>query len=572
MSEQRVLVELDVPVPMRDGVTLRANVYRPPEGRWPVLLTRLPYGKDLPLGSASLDPIQAVRRGYVVIVQDTRGRFASEGEWRPFELEADDGFDTVEWAARRPYADGQVGMFGVSYFGFTQWAAAIKQPPALKAIAPRITWSDALNGFAFRGGAMELGTPANWGLQMGFDQFAKQHRGNLPAIGAAFVGLTREMDALASDGYASLPLNEFGPLRRHPVLARFFEQVERPLDLEMLDPVTIKGKHDRVQVPSLNVGGWYDIFLADTITNFQAMRALGRPAKLLIGPWTHLDARMPVGELNFGFASQAGFINLQYDMDRLQLRWFDHWLKSVDTGMLAEPPIKIFVMGTNVWRDEQEWPLARAVPTPYYLHAGGALRVDPPSASVAPDRFVYDPADPVPTHGGALLMAPEYLTGPRDQRAIEARPDVLTYTTDVLERDMEVTGPVTVSLWACSSAPDTDFVARLVDVYPDGRAYNLTDGILRARYRRGFSNEVFLEPGVPERFDIDLWATSNVFRAGHRVRLQVTSSNFPRWDRNPNTGHRFGTDSLADLRTAEQTILHDADHPSHVLLPVVPTN
>jgi len=572
MSEQRVLVELDVPVPMRDGVTLRANVYRPPEGRWPVLLTRLPYGKDLPLGSASLDPIQAVRRGYVVIVQDTRGRFASEGEWRPFELEADDGFDTVEWAARRPYADGQVGMFGVSYFGFTQWAAAIKQPPALKAIAPRITWSDALNGFAFRGGAMELGTPANWGLQMGFDQFAKQHRGNLPAIGAAFVGLTREMDALASDGYASLPLNEFGPLRRHPVLARFFEQVERPLAPEMLDPVTIKGKHDRVQVPSLNVGGWYDIFLADTITNFQAMRALGRPAKLLIGPWTHLDARMPVGELNFGFASQAGFINLQYDMDRLQLRWFDHWLKSVDTGMLAEPPIKIFVMGTNVWRDEQEWPLARAVPTPYYLHAGGALRVDPPSASVAPDRFVYDPADPVPTHGGALLMAPEYLTGPRDQRAIEARPDVLTYTTDVLERDMEVTGPVTVSLWACSSAPDTDFVARLVDVYPDGRAYNLTDGILRARYRRGFSNEVFLEPGVPERFDIDLWATSNVFRAGHRVRLQVTSSNFPRWDRNPNTGHRFGTDSLADLRTAEQTILHDADHPSHVLLPVVPTN
>ncbi|MBV9132919.1 MAG: CocE/NonD family hydrolase, partial [Chloroflexi bacterium] len=183
MSEQRVLVELDVPVPMRDGVTLRANVYRPPEGQWPVLLTRLPYGKDLPLGSASLDPIQAVRRGYVVIVQDTRGRFASEGEWRPFELEADDGFDTVEWAARLPYADGQVGMFGVSYFGFTQWAAAIKQPPALKAIAPRITWSDALNGFAFRGGAMELGTPANWGLQMGFDQFAKQHRGNLPAIG-----------------------------------------------------------------------------------------------------------------------------------------------------------------------------------------------------------------------------------------------------------------------------------------------------------------------------------------------------------------------------------------------------
>jgi uncharacterized protein len=194
VTEQRVLVELDVPVPMRDGVTLRANVYRPPDGRWPVLLTRLPYGKDLPLGGAGLDTVQAARRGYVVIVQDTRGRFASEGEWRPFELEADDGFDTVEWAAGLPYADGQVGMFGVSYFGFTQWAAAIKQPPALKAIAPRITWSDPLNGFAFRGGALELGTQAHWGLQMGFDQFAKEHGGNLPAIGAAFVGLTRELD------------------------------------------------------------------------------------------------------------------------------------------------------------------------------------------------------------------------------------------------------------------------------------------------------------------------------------------------------------------------------------------
>jgi putative CocE/NonD family hydrolase len=570
VSEQRVLVELDVPVPMRDGVTLRANVFRPPEGRWPVLLTRLPYGKDLPLGYATLDPMQAVRRGYVVIVQDTRGRFASEGEWRPFELEADDGVDTIAWAAGLPYSDGQVGMFGVSYFGFTQWAAAVKQPPALKAIAPRITWADPLNGFAFRGGAMELGTLPNWGLQMGFDQLAKQHRGDPPAIGAAFVGLTRELDQLAVHGYSSLPLTEFGPLQRQPVLTRFFEQVARPMDREFLEPVTIAGKHERVQVPSLNVGGWYDIFLSDTIAHFQAMRAAGRPTKLLIGPWTHLDARMPVGELNFGFASQAGFINLQYDMDRLQLRWFDHWLKAIDTGMLAEPHIKIFVMGANVWRDEQEWPLARAVPTPYFLHAGGALGPQAPSGSSAPDRFVYDPSDPVPTHGGALLMSPEYLAGPRDQRSIEARDDVLTFTSEPLDQDLEVTGPIRVSLWACSSALDTDFVARLVDVYPDGRAYNLTDGILRARYRNGFSGEVFLEPGVPQRFDIDLWATSNVFRAGHRVRLQITSSNFPRWDRNPNTGHAFGTDGVADLRRAEQTILHDADHPSHVVLPLVP--
>jgi uncharacterized protein len=553
---------------MRDGVTLRANVYRPPEGHWPVLLTRLPYGKDLALGSATLDPIQAARRGYVVIVQDTRGRFASEGEWRPFETEAEDGVDTIAWAADLPYSDGQVGMFGVSYFGFTQWAAAINQPPALKAIAPRITWSDPLNGFGFRGGALELGTQAHWGLQMGFDQYGRQYRGDFAKLGAAFWSLAGEIDQLGTEGYASLPLSEFAPLRRHPVLPRFFEQVHKPLDRDFLEPVSISGKYDRVQVPALIVGGWYDIFLADAIAHFQGMRNAGQPTKLLIGPWTHSDSRSPVGDLNFGVASQAGFINLQYDIDRLQLRWFDHWLKGVDTGMLAEPPIKLFVMGANLWRDEQEWPLARAVPTPYYLHSGGALSTSLPG-SEPPDRYVYDPADPVPTHGGALLMAPEFLTGPRDQRAIEARADVLTYTTGVLEQDLEVTGPISVTLWACSSAVDTDFVARLVDVYPDGRAYNLTDGIIRARYRTGQHDEL-LEPGVPTRFVIDLWATSNVFRAGHRVRLQITSSNFPRWDRNPNTGHPLGSDSIADLRVAEQSVLHDAEHPSHVLLPLVP--
>jgi putative CocE/NonD family hydrolase len=569
VSEQRVTVDFDVEAPMRDGVRLRANVYRPTEGRWPVLLTRLPYGKDVSMGNVGLDPVQTARRGYVVVVQDTRGRFASEGEWRPFETEAEDGFDSVAWAAGLPSSDGQVGMFGVSYFGFTQWAAAVQQPPALKAMVPRITWSSAINGFGFRGGALELGTQALWGLQMGFDHYARQHRGDLSALGAAFYGLAREVDLLASVGYAALPLAEFEPLRRNPVLPRFFEQVRRPLDVDFLDPATIAGKHARVQVPSFNVGGWYDIFLADTIDNFQAMRQLGRPTKLLIGPWTHLESRMPVGELNFGFASAAGMINLQYDMDRLQVRWFDHWLKGLDTGIMAEPPIKLFVMGTNVWRDEQEWPLARAVPTAYYLRTGGQLSTQTPGAE-APDRYTYDPREPVPTHGGALLMAPEFLTGPRDQRSIEARADVLTYSTPALERDVEVTGPIRVQLWASSSAPDTDFVARLVDVYPDGRAYNLTDGILRARYRRGVDAEVLLEPNTPERYDIDLWATSNVFRAGHRIRLQVTSSNFPRWDRNPNTGHAFGTDTLDDVRVAQQTILHDADHPSHVVLPIVP--
>ena len=569
MSEQRVVVELDVPVPMRDGVTLRANVYRPPEGRWPVLLTRLPYGKDLPLGGAALDPVQAVRSGYAVVIQDTRGRLMSDGEWRPFEAEAEDGVDTIAWAADQPYSDGQVGMFGLSYFGFTQWSAAIHQPPALKAMVPGITWCDPFNGFAFRGGALELGTSAHWGLSMGFDGIVKnpQLRSDPRALGAAIVGLAREIDNLAPAGYASLPLREFAPLRRQAVLPGWFDRVERPMDPSLFEPVTIVGKHDRVLAPTFNMGGWFDIFLADTITNFNAMRQLGRPTKLLIGPWTHTNNRLPVGELNFGFGSQLAFLNLQTDFYRLQLRWFDHWLKGIDTGIMREAPIRLFVMGANVWRDEQEWPLARATTTPFYFHANGALSTEAPDAE-PPDTYTYDPRHPVPTHGGALLMAPEFANGPVDQRSIEARPDVLTYSTAPLEHDVEVTGPISVELWACSSAPDTDFVARLVDVYPDGRALCLTDGILRARYRDGL-NESLLEPGQPYRFSIDLWATSNVFKAGHRIRVQVTSSNFPRWDRNPNTGHAMGIDTEADLRTAQQTILHDREHPSHVLLPLV---
>ena len=259
------------------------------------------------------------------------------------------------------------------------------------------------------------------------------------------------------------------------------------------------------------------------------MRAQGTPTKLLIGPWTHGRYANPVGELSFGFGSQLGFIDLRTDLGSLQLRWFDHWLKGIDTGIMDEPPIKLFVMGANVWRDESAWPLARAVETPFFLREDGRLSPEPPGAE-SPDRYDYDPADPVPTLGGATLMTPEYPAGPYDQRPIEARPDVLVYRTAPLERDTEVTGPIRVWLWATSSAPDTDFVARLVDVYPDGRSINLTDGIARARYRdvsRGAAPSL-VEPGRPYEYDLDLWATSNVFRAGHRIGLQVTSSSFPR--------------------------------------------
>lgn len=583
---QQITVEFDVPARMRDGTILRANVYRPTgEGRWPVLLTRLPYGKDFPLGSAVMDPVQVARRGYTVIVQDTRGRFASEGEWDPMRYEALDGVDTIEWAAKLPYSDGNVGMYGASYFGFTQWSAAIHQPPALKAMIPFITWSDPLNGVFFRGGAFELGLLASWHLMMGMDVLVRRHRGepNRHDFYRAFSTLVKELDALGTQGYWSLPLKEFGPHKRSNVSPAFFEAVAAPMDREHAEPMTILGKHEHVEVPTFNIGGWYDIFLKDTIENFKFMREQGstpeaRQSKLLIGPWSHSSYTNPIGEMNFGLASDAAFINLQTDLMSLQLRWFNQFLKGKDTGILNEPPIKLFVMGANVWRDEQEWPLARAVETCYYLHSGGhantlngdgVLSIRMPEDEL-PDHYTYDPTNPVITHGGALLMSPEFPAGAFDQRPTEGREDVLVYSTPALEQDVEATGPIIVHLWAISSAPDTDFVARLVDVHPDGYAQNLTDGIIRARYRNFARDEEpsLIEPGKAYEYEIDLWATSNVFKKGHCIRLDVTSSCFPCWDRNPNTGHEFGADE--ETVVAHQTILHDAEHPSYVLLPVVP--
>ncbi len=583
---QQITVDFDVPAKMRDGVTLRANVYRPQgEGQWPVLLTRLPYGKDLPIGASVLEPTQVARRGYVVVVQDTRGRAASEGEWNPMRNEALDGVDTIAWAAKLPYSNGSVGMYGASYFGFTQWASAVLQPPALKAMVPFITWNDPFDGILFRGGAMELGISASWQLMMGLDELFRRFHGDPDPrhLGYALYGLVKDMDTLGTQGYWSLPLKEFAPIKRNNVGNAFFESVEYVMDREHAEPLTILGKHEHVTAPSLNAGGWYDIFLKDTIENFRIMRNQGstpeaRQSKLLIGPWTHGGVNNPIGELNFGFGASAALIDLKIDFVSLQVRWFDHFLKGVDTGMLNEAPIKLFVMGANVWRDEQEWPLARAVNTRYHLHSNGhantlhgdgVLSTEIPTSGSS-DAYTYDPANPVITRGGALLMTAEFPGGPYNQSETESREDVLVYSTPELTQDVEVTGPITVHLWATSSATDTDFVARLVDVYPNGYAQNLTDGIIRARYRNFPQGEKpsLIEPGKPYEYEIDLWATSNVFKQGHRIRLDVTSSNFPRWDRNPNTGHDFGADS--ELVVAQQTILHDAEHASYIVLPLVP--
>ena len=518
----QVAIDFDVPAKMRDGTILRANVYRPAgEGKWPVLLTRLPYGKDFPASSSVLDPTQVARRGYVVIVQDTRSRLTSGGdEWEAFLHEASDGVDTVEWASKLLYSDGNVGMYGISYFAFTQWAAAIQHPPALKALMPFMTWNDPLNGAVFRGGALELGA-AHWNLQMGVDVLTRRHRGDPQTLGRSIYMLAKEMDALATQGYWSLPLKEFGPLERNNIAPSFSELINRPMDrkLDLVESMSILGKHENVTIPTFNASGWYDIYLQGTIENFLTMRQHGstpeaRQSKLLIGPWSHAGVTNPIGDLNFGFGSSAAFIDLQIDFVSLQVRWFDHWLKGIDNGITREAPIKLFVMGANIWRDEQEWPLARAVETRYYLHSNGKantlngnghLSTEMPDAE-SPDQYAYDPSNPVITRGGAIMMSPEFRPGPIDQRPTESREDVLVYTTPVLEQDVEVTGSIIVHLWAASSAPDTDFVARLVDVHPDGYAQNLTDGIIRARYRNFTQGEAptLIEPGKAYEYQIDI--------------------------------------------------------------------
>ena len=573
-------VEFDAPATMCDGVVLRANIFRPgDDGAYPALVVRTSYGKNFATASPNLDAVRLARAGYIVVIQDVRGRFASDGDFSYMQAEAQDGYDTVEWASQLPGCTGSVGMAGQSYLGYAQWAAAALQPPHLKAIMPSVIGDDPRNGRFWRGGALELGSRTQWVLNsLALDQINRRYAGKPVAEKQQAVEtLAAEIDRMRAQGYWSLPLHDFAPFKK---LGLGLEMFTGALEDANYAALSARAAYGKILVPAYNIGGWYDIGLQGTLNNFSALRLAGstaeaRHGKVIIGPWSHVGLTNVVGDMDFGFRSAMGFIDLRTDMTGLIQRWFDYWLKGIDNGTAQESPVKIFVMGANVWRDEQEWPLARARYTPFYLHSagkanslhgGGALATAMPLSEAA-DHYVYDPQHPTPTWGGALLMPSLFGPGVKDQRPIEERHDVLVYTSAPLERDMEVTGPVTVTLWAASDAPDTDFVARLVDVHPDGFAQNLTDGIIRARYRNGETPEL-LQPNRPYEFTIDLWSTANVFRQGHRIRLDVTSANFPRWDRNPNTGHPFGAD--AETRPARQTILHDREHASHVLLPVIP--
>ncbi|HEV3101565.1 MAG TPA: CocE/NonD family hydrolase [Candidatus Dormibacteraeota bacterium] len=551
-----ITVDLDVPARMRDGTTLQANVYRPEgDGPWPTLLTRLPYGKDGQDVVRILDPIQAARRGFMVVIEDCRGRFASDGEWVPLRFEAQDGYDSVEWAARLPGSNRRVGMYGESYMGNTQWLAAVERPPSLAAIAPAFTWSEPGDGLVGRGGAVELGLALSWSLSTGLD-YVHRLPGNETEREQRASALMDEYDRLTEDGYWHLPVTDQQSLLRHGIekvgLLRALD------DPDFLASNTLTDRYASVTVPTFHTAGWHDVFLQGTLDGYAAMSALGREARLLVGPWTHATFADPIGEKVFGLrAGRYGVPAHEHgDANDLLLRWFQHHLSDRRATAFAGAPVRIFVMGANAWRDESAWPLARAKQETWFMHSDGSLSASKPTSDEADSQFAYDPADPVPTLGGPHLLSPAYPAGPWEQSLIEGRQDVLVFTSAPLERSLEVTGRVQAVLHAQSSAPATDWVVRLCDVHPDGRSFNLGDGVLRTRDGANAAH----------RYKIDLWSTSNVFLSGHRLRVQVTSSCFPRWDRNLNTGDQRRKDHLV----AQQLIHHNAAHPSYIELPVVP--
>jgi putative CocE/NonD family hydrolase len=575
----------DVAVPMRDGTILYADLYRPAaERRYPVLLQRTPYNKEEgTLALVQTNTFRAVRRGYAVVIQDVRGRFTSDGDFNPFFQEINDGYDTVEWCAAQEWSDGNVGMYGTSYVGAVQWLAAISTPPHLKAIIPTFTASDYYEGWTYQGGAFEWGFMCNWILPFftASDLYRANERNPLPDFERRKQILIDAIDHM-DETVRTLPLADF-PIA-DDVSPYFRQWLAHATRDDFWKAVSIQEHYADVAAPAYNVGGWYDVFLGGTLNNFVGVREHGKTeearkgSKLLVGPWIHTTPPSSVsGATDFGMAAGQGVSVLTFDVDEEHLRFFDYWLRGIDDGISTEPPVKLYVMGEDVWRQEQEWPLARTEWTDYFLHSDGnansssgdgSLSTEAPGEERA-DHYLYDPFHPVGSHGGGLCCFPSRLpAGAFDQREIEVRTDVLVFVTDPLERDTEVTGPVTLTLWAATTAKDTDFTGKLVDIAPDGTAINLTDGIIRARFRHGTDREEFVTPNEPTEYAIDLWATSNLFKAGHRIGLEVTSSNFPRFDRNLNTGGVLGQET--EMIPALQTIFHDAAHPSRLTLPIIP--
>ncbi|TAL37007.1 MAG: CocE/NonD family hydrolase [Spirochaetes bacterium] len=549
-----VTVDAGVMVPVRDGVKLAADLYRPDApGKFPVILIRTPYGKENAAHKYSFAGGLFASQGYVVVVQDTRGKYASEGTFYPYTDDARDGYDTVEWAGTREWSTGAVGMYGFSYWGSTQWIAAAERNAHLKAIVPIMTSQNIYRRWIYDG-IFHIADVLAW------------HYENAPRAGRS----TDRVDW--NKALRHLPLVEADNALGENIPA-YDDWITHPVPGPYWDRVNVDTKAGRMTAPALIIDGWYDYYLDLAAADYHRMRTAGgspeaRRSMLLIGPWTH-TATSKFDDVNFG--GGASFMK----QVKTIIRWFDFHLKGKDDGISREKPVRYFVMGKNEWRDADEWPPRNARQASWFLHSGGdantakgngLLSPDAPGVE-KPDMYTYDPDNPVPTVGGTSIYA-GLRAGPANQASVEARPDVLVYTTPPLDADTEVTGPVKLELYASSSAADTDFSAQLADVRPDGTSINIKAAVVRARYRDSFENPALMEKGKAYRFTIEIGAVSNVFLKGHRIRLQVSSSNFPEFGRNLNSGEDTGKG--VKVVKADQQVFHDRVRPSRMILPVMP--
>lgn len=562
-----VTLERDVPCRMRDGVTLSADIYRPAGGGpFPVILMRLPYDKIGAENISYSDPSWYARHGYIVVIQDNCGRCASEGDFVPFEREAEDGYDTIEWAARLPGANGKVGMYGFSYAGATQLLPATLRPPSLVTICPAMTGSQYYDGWTYNQGALSLAFIMSWATQLSSGDARRDKDAAAQAqLDMAFAGI--------QGWHWFLPLKDYPPLAGE--YGRYYgEWLAHPTYDDYWRRWSIDEDYSRLTTPAMHIAGWYDIFLAGSVKNYLGMlegagsEEARAGQKLVIGPWVHMPW-MPVSDSPEGVEPTV--------VDDLQLRWFDRFLKGEETGVM-ESPVSLFVMGAEEWRDYPTWPPPGSEPEQWYLHSGGransrfgdgVLSREAPSDE-PPDFFTYDPAYPNQSLGGHSccfgFISP---MGPVDQRAAEELNSILVYTSEPLAEPMELIGEVTVTLYAASSAVDTDWTARLCEVHPDGRSINLQEGIVRARYRDSLTEPTLLEPDRVYEYTITLGPVGARIAAGNRLRLNVASSDFPQWDRNLNTGGPLFEEVLPEAVVARQTVLHDAERASHVTLPVI---
>ena len=583
-NSESCTVDINVPIPMRDGTKLYADIYRP-EGKpkSPVLLMRSPYGKHTPAyRSMYLDPLRAVGRGYVVVIQDVRGRHMSEGEFYPYINEAQDGYDTVEWCGSQSWSDGNVGMFGISYHGATQWLAASEGPPSLKAIIPGVTSDDYYDGWTYLGGAFQL-----WWIPQWLVGFAEND------IGRGYTkrpDRTRELEEMQNwlldpmQMSESLPLKEMSAFStnnsENDLCGFYYDWLDHPTYDDYWKSFAPKEKFHNVNIPVLNIAGWHDIFIRGSINCYQGMQQKGgselarRQQHLIVGPWLHAPLPPPqAGQQFYGRTASGAYI----DLHGMQLDWFDRWLKGENNGIDTQPTAYVFVMGKNKWQAEETWPPEDVTSVSYFIsseeganskNGDGKLITLPSNSTESSDQFIYDPQNPVPSLGGAYGygIPGVFEVGVQDQSVIENRQDVLVYTSEVLDEDFEIAGKVTMKLWAKTSVADTDWTAKLLDVDKNGKSTNVCDGVLRARFNKSLETECFVNNNQVECFEIDLGFTAMSFFAGHRIRVQISSSNFPAFDRNLNTGKGFDDSQVI---IAEQTIFHDSKYPSFISLPKV---